>query len=422
MRPHATILTSSHSSRRASLALCASALLLLAGSRAYVPAPLPSEIAARAFVITDPEILAPFTFNRVIEALTVAQSSSWLELLATRGGIEWRRTVMPLNGFIAVSEAGLWWPAGATWSHVRPIAIVNRFDLAPADHSNCGEYRVIFTQRNGSRTRLHIALEAVVPNPHPDRGKAGCTGVAAFWWELAGIDSAATRRDRLEDFFFHSGGIDREGFARAGKIRTSEISDGRPEFAQFEMKRHCDSGQPCVSRLTRVPLDNMPDAALFDATHERAEAFRRDFLRQVASLAIPDVNRYFMRVDRAYSVSNVDTLVPPFNYRLPFRRSLRAPAGLAFRKRIAEELKKAGSDLMPEDIIDRAETQNCAGCHGKPGPVGGGGVFPKAFEQGEHISDESLLQAARLSPALEEVFIPYRIDLLRNYLRSVEIQ
>jgi hypothetical protein len=71
--------------------------------------------------------------------------------------------------------------------------------------------------------------------------------------------------------------------------------------------------------------------------------------------------------------------------------------------------------LTPENIIDRAETQNCAGCHGKPGPVGAGLVFPKAFDSGEHISDESLLGTVRLSQALEEVYLPYRLRVLGEF-------
>ena len=306
---------------------------------------------------------------------------------------------------------------------MRPIAIVNRFDLAPADFSHCGEYRLIFSRRTGNRTRLHIAVEAILPNTNPRLGRAGCASVAAFWWDLAATASANARRERLEAFFFRGlpffpPVLDVRGFERTGRIRTSEISDGRPRFAQFELKRHCEMAQPCIARLTRVPLDNAPDGTLFDGdiAGERAASFRRDFLRQVASLAINDVNRYFMSVDRAYSVDGGDALIPAFNYQLPFRRAQRTAAGQMFRQQIARELKKAGSPLTPEDIIDRAETQNCTGCHGKPGSVGGGVVFPKAFELGEHIADESLFGSIRLSPALVDVLIPYRIGVLRRAL------
>jgi len=166
----------------------------------------------------------------------------------------------------------------------------------------------------------------------------------------------------------------------------------------------------------------MPDPALFEVqgTAPLAEAFRREFVRQVTFLSIPDINRYSMKLDRAYSVRNIEDVVPAFNYQLPFRRGQRTGAGREFRAAIVRELARAGSPLTPEDIIHRAETQNCVGCHGKPGAVGGHLVFPDAFEQGEHISADSLPARARLSPALQDVFLPYRIGVLRNYLQSVQ--
>ena len=245
--------------------------------------------------------------------------------------------------------------------------------------------------------------------------------VAAFWWDLAGIESASARRDRLERFFFDGGVLDRNNFERnAGRIRTSEIGAGRPRFRQFELARVCASSHLCIAELTPVPLDNMPNGALFNAGFggDRGMAFRREFLSQVRSLSIRDVNRYSMTIDRMYSASDVEALVPIFNYRLPFLRSQQTAAGREFRAQIVEELKKTGSDLTPEEVIDRAETQNCVGCHGKSGPVGDGIVFPKAFEQGEQIADESLVRSPRLSPALEQVFVPYRIEVLREYLRT----
>jgi hypothetical protein len=403
--------------RTALVVLCAAVAPLLPAFRTYVPHPEPPAITGRAFVITEDEVLASFSLDRVARALGAEGAGAWLDVVASSA--ERPAAAMPLNRLTASAAHDRTGPAAMMWAHVRPIAIVNRFDLAPANYSNCGEARFIYTRTNGSSTRLHIAVEAVLPNRHRDKGKAGCAAVAAFWWDLAQTESPDARRERLERFFFDDASLDAASFSRNGRIRTSEISDGRPRFAQFEMRHHCEPARPCRTRFARVPLDNMPDPALFDAgtPGDRGDAFRREFLRQVPSLAREDVNRMAMDLDRSYSVTDVDGLVPPFNYRLPFRRSLRGTAGREFREAIALELKKAGSGLTPEDIIDRAETQNCAGCHGKPGPVGGGAVFPQAFERGEHIAEQSR-SAPRISPALREVFVPYRIEVLRAYLSA----
>lgn len=416
--------------RRTASAFVGIAALLLVGSRIHVPEPSSSTIAARAFVITDPETLAPFTLDRVLAALGSEESSAtWLEAITPpdMDDAPRQQVIVPLAAFIPTNDSGYWRMTGMPeWAHLRPVAIVNRFDLAPPDYDHCGEYRLIFSRHSIGRSRRNIAIEVSLPNPRPHEGKAGCAAVAAFWWEMARSASGVDRREQLEKIFF--GGhpalrsiLDRNTFATRGRIRTSKVGEGRPMFAQFDLKSDCAPAQPCVPRLSRVPLDNMPDAALFagDAASERAAAFRREFLRQVGSLSIADLNRYSMNVDRAYSVHDVAPLVPPFNYQLPFRRALRTPTGQEFRAQIAEELRKVGSPLTPEEIITRAETQNCAGCHGKPGPVGGDLVFPDAFEQGEHIAAQSPVERARLSPALQDVFLPYRMDVLRQYLKDV---
>ncbi len=395
----------------------------------HVPEPSPATIAARAFIITDPEALAPFAFDRVLAALSPTAAAAWMEIItATNTHSPPQPVLVPLAGFIATNDSR-WRLAGAAERFpVRPVAIANRFDLAPADYSHCGEYRLTFSQRTGQRSRLNIAIETALPNPYPSKGKAGCLAVAAFWSELARTASATDRRDQLVNLFFRGFAsfapiLDPKTFASSGRIRTSVISDSRPLFAQFELKNDCAIAHRCVPQLTRVPLDNMPDAALFDANtaDERAASFRREFARQVASLSIPDVNRYTMQIARSYSVGDVGTSAPRFNYQLPFRRARQTPAGRKFRELIADELRKAGSPLMPEDVIGRAETQNCAGCHGKPGHVGGDLMFPNALEQGEHIGVQthSPEENARLSPALQNVFLPYRIRVLRQYLHDI---
>jgi hypothetical protein len=251
--------------------------------------------------------------------------------------------------------------------------------------------------------------------------------VATFWQQLAATPSGETRSRQLERFFFEGlpavgPALDRRTFEQSGRIRTSAISIARPKFAQFEARHHCAPGQPCAVQLKRVSLDNTPDAELFDASSEdeRAASFRNEFLREVQSLSPGDVNRYSMKTDRRYSVSDFERITPAFNYRLPFQRSQRTEAGREFRKRIATQLAQMGSPLTPEDIINRAETQNCMGCHGKPGPVGGNVTFPKASENGAHVIDESMNEPARLSTAEQDVFVPFRIAFLRQYVESAQ--
>src|SRR6266480_621004 len=95
----------------------------------------------------------------------------------------------------------------------RPIALVNRLDLAHEGWRNCGEYRIIYgrqRQRSGSGNvtgsgpftsdRAFIIFEAVLPNPRPGC-RSGCKPVAEFWASLSGLN-ANTRAAQLEMFFY----------------------------------------------------------------------------------------------------------------------------------------------------------------------------------------------------------------------------
>lgn len=415
-----------HPKRRAvALSVILLAGVPLGGASGHPPY---ATIVARAFVVTDQEVVAPFTFERTVERLAPGSAGSWERaLVPVRDERVVRRPV--LDGFPAPVRIE---PQGAArqtligrWSAARPIAIVNRFDLAPAGYATCGESRLIFSRRTERGPKYHVAVEVAVPNPRPAAGAAGCREVAAFWWDLAKIDDPAVRRERLERLFFSGFGplpplFEPAAFERHGRIRTIEISNGPPVFRQFAMRRSWAAAKRGAATLVRVPLDNTPAARFFDATPPSAAvaSFRREFLRQIPSLALPDVARYSMNIDPAYCVSDAGATIPDFNYRLPFRRLLRTADGGQFRDAMLAELAKIGSTLTPEEVIDRAETQNCGGCHGKHGPVGEGVVFPQAFENGEQIADDSLPGPLRFSPALQDVFLPYRVQLLYDYLHQ----
>jgi hypothetical protein len=317
-----------------------------------------------------------------------------------------------------------------------PIGIVNRFDLAPANGANCGQYRIIFAKKMAQPSeKLHIIFEAALANPHPENGLAACRAVAQFWAGLSAIDSLAERRAKLEAFFFT--GID--GFGpvldpvsyapeSSGGIRTlhDTVAPGVTDrFYQFHLTKQCTSAGCALVAVPGV-LENMPFAALFDGNVDTpaARAFRAEFVRQVPTLAVRDVNLYFLSVSREYLMaeSNPDTgNALAFDYGVAFRNGLATPAGRAFHDDLAAELRKIGSTLTPNDMILRAETQTCVGCHLVSGPVGEGVVFPQPLGANQHV-DEHLTDRGpdgpffRISPAMRDVFIPHRMKILREFL------
>ena len=71
----------------------------------------------------------------------------------------------------------------------------------------------------------------------------------------------------------------------------------------------------------------------------------------------------------------------------PFLHSQTTPEGKQFAARITEVLKKAGSTLSTTEVITRAETLNCVGCHFISGNVGEGIAFPLQIDAFQHVSE-----------------------------------
>jgi hypothetical protein len=430
--------------------------LVAAKRRAVViPAPkLPVLDPFRSFAVTDVSILGGFRFERTLTALTAGSATTpkalfqqWFDTQNPKPGLaaadaphcdDFLAGGQPsFNGFPrrcptpegALAAVDPFTPVGFA-----PIAIVNRFDLAPPDGSNCGQYRLIYAKWGPDR--LHIIMEGVLPNPAPAQGLSACRPVAQFWAELSGVDSMTERRARLEGFFFQglpgfSPVIVAANYAGAGGIRTSHLpARGTLRMYQFRTSPRCSGEGPC--RLLMVPdtLENAASARLFDARADSPESvrFRDGFIGQIATLAIRDVNLYFLTLPAGSLLAESDPTDEEqlFNYSIPFLASQTEPAGQAFRGRIAAELSRLGSSLTPEEVVRRADTQSCAGCHLSSGMIGNGLTFPRSLSF-EHVSEVAALMTGgeagpatrfAISPAMRDVFIPHRMKILSDFLVS----
>jgi hypothetical protein len=134
------------------------------------------------------------------------------------------------------------------------LGLMNRFDQAPPDGSNCGQYRMVFAHKDSETSastlvRRHLIFEAVLPNPNPVLGLSACRPVAKFWSDLSAVDSMDERRERLDKFFFEgldgfAPVVDAANFADPGGIRSFVMSaDGVTNisirFYQFRMAKQC---------------------------------------------------------------------------------------------------------------------------------------------------------------------------------------
>lgn len=99
----------------------------------------------------------------------------------------------------------------------------------------------------------------------------------------------------------------------------------------------------------------------------------------------------------------------------------------AFRDAIQARLAQAGSPLSVNDVVQRAQTQTCAGCHAISdfAPLGGGLAWPPALGF-VHVSERFTEQGPagprfEISPALREVFLPRRLAILSDFVGGLPL-
>jgi hypothetical protein len=418
--------------------------------------PVPASIdARRSMVITDVALLQNFTFQRFLDSL-IARSGVQ-GLTSAQLYRQWFDTQNPkpgladpagphcddfkvdgatsFNGFPrrCPTPEGILAQSGFVANEYIPIALTNRFDQAPADGSNCGQYRIVFARPMAPKLRLHIILEPVLRNPNPSAGIAGCRAIALFWANLSSIDDINVRRAKLEHFYFDGIAgfppvIDPDNFSAAsgGGIRTTQVAvaGAAPRNYQFRVTKDCSTGT-CTLRMTPDVLNNMIFGPLFNSSDNsaQAQAFRDAFVEQVPNLAVKNVNEYFMDIPRQFVMaeSNPSDDENDFDEATPFNKSKIASPD--FKNRIQQKLTAIGSTLTPELVVFRAQTQTCLGCHALSGNVGEGIVFPKPLDDVQQITEDSPEpgdggQRYRISSALQDTFIPHRTQILLDYLNS----
>ncbi|MCK8500630.1 hypothetical protein [Myxococcus fulvus] len=313
----------------------------------------------------------------------------------------------------------------------RAVGLFNRFDLAPADGSNCGEYRIVFARRSGETNagqRNFMIFEAVLPNPHQDEGLDGCLPVAEFWQRLTTNPDVASRTQQLRAFYLqglpgfrpvvHIDNYGADPATVAGQIRTNQFMQANWLLREFKLQKTCLAGT-CTSLRAILSTDKVnPFGPLFSptSTHARAEDFRFFFASQVEALARNDINLFNMDVQDQFNAGQSDAQGTENNYTFHFGNS-----ASALRTLIQNELTRIGSTLTPNQIVSRAKALSCAGCHdlSNGNNLGGGVVWPASlgFTHVSELTEEGPEGTRfRISPALTNVFLPHRKAVLEEYL------
>lgn len=397
-------------------------------------------ITEQSLVVTDATALKPFTMAAVLNAIRTTANVAAVSTNAAQPIYQrWMKTfgstanagdcndpnIDPNDYGLACPRSSELKLASVSLSNFEPVALVNRFDLTPGSGANCGEYRIVFALRGPTapQGRGFIIFEAALPNPNPAQGVDACLPVARFWQGLSTDASAASRALKLSNFYFkgtavagfpavvkaaHYGLSTNSGTHTAGQVRTNFFIDFNEwHLREFKLKRTCgDAANPatCALDFAHVTSKVNPAEELFAGTHPRSAAFRTQFVTQVPALA--GKSAALIRMNNSDAFNEFESVSQAGNV------LYRNTANAAMRSAIQSKLTEIGSTLTVNNILDRATTQTCAGCHQVSQGSLGGGV--RWLSPGFVHIDE----AGQMSQQLATVFVPRRKAVLESFINA----
>lgn len=424
------------------------AALVIAGCHCHAPpTPPPPPVCTPptiaidpSLVVHDPALLAArFGLSRTLQAIIDTSGgaatspanllSSMLQTFDDPSMVNGGHT-LPLD--VRPAEAGL--PAAdlldpASARGMVPVGLFNRFDLAPADGNNCGEYRIVYAKNQASPGRLLLIFESRLRNPDPASGLEGCLPVAQFWTDLAGEPDPTARITKLESFYYTGlPGFDavvrhRNYGAPLGQVRSNlfvtPLWELREHRAGFDLASRAvflpgTVGESPVAELYRpglAPGFSAPDSV----------AFRDHFGSQpLCNLLRPDrVDSSATRFDIVNGIGagfDRDWLDGQSVSQNPSDDPASGPDA-SFVTQIAGRLGTLGvTSVGATEALHRAGAMSCGGCHqfsnGRPLSIGGANPWPSS--RGFVHIDEG----GGLSEALDDFFLPRRAQILSRFMCS----
>ncbi|HUJ60638.1 MAG TPA: hypothetical protein VLX92_19185 [Kofleriaceae bacterium] len=310
-----------------------------------------------------------------------------------------------------------------------PVALTNRFDLAPTSGANCGEYRIVYAMKSSKILgRGFYIFEGAMPNPNPALGLTGCLPIAEFWQSLSVVPSTQSLADKLEQFYYlgtaipgvpavvdaRHYGLYTNGAYTAGQMRSNMFINGvQWHLREFKPDLVCDgttSAPSCTLMIDHVSTKTNPARELFDGTASLAPQFVQDFPSNVKALAAGDLNAIGMTISN--DLYNTYESVSELNTDVLYDQHADTTIESAIQAQIPP-----GSTLTVQDILRRASTQTCGGCHqlstvGNEAQLGGGLVWPQS------LGFVQIDEQSHLSPALTDVFLPHRLEVLDDFIAS----
>jgi hypothetical protein len=414
----------------------------------------------RSLAVTDAMIVAGFSFTDVMTQLAGQGGVAPLPLFhqwwdsenASPGlGLGPHCNDTPINGQTTLNGFPIQCPrAEGSQAAVDPftaestnpngyqaIGLFNRFDLAPTDGSDCGEYRMVFAKHGDTFSRNLIIFEAVLPNPTPSKGLDGCLPVAKFWGDLTSDGSLGSRATKLHDFYFKGlpgfdpvVHIDHYGAGPSGRgqIRSNQFMQFDWQLHEWKTQRRC-ANNVCTLAIVPATVKVNPFGTQFGSPSDaRASAFQSAFVSSVSRLAINDLNRFNYAPSDQFNGGQSDIGNPDSVYTNQFASAPgatdMATGPSVFGSAIQAQLTALGSSLTPIQIVARAQALSCAGCHqlSNGAALGGGLTWPSSLGF-VHVSEKQTETGPdgprfMVSNALSSVFLPHRQQILETYLTN----
>lgn len=396
-----------------------------------------------ALVVTDKTVMERFSFKRTMTQLIASAGSTqtptavyqqWMNTYGAADGGCTGNGIDP-NGYGMVCprvEAALALKdpfSDSSTTQFVPLGVFNRFDLTPSDASSCGEYRIVYAMTKlPPPERAFLIFEGSLPNPTPALGLDGCLSIASFWQSLPANDPVALA-NRLEAFFYTGTaipgvapvvdaahyGMSTEGTAHgAGQIRANMFM-GPVEWnlREFQPKQVCKPNGKCSIAVQQVVVKENPANELFAGTHPKSPKFQASFLKSVPSLA-------GIGTDGGIALISMNIA----NGHDEFESIAQAPgstvmyvnwAEASFKSAISTTLTQLGSPLTVDQLLNRASTQTCGGCHqlASNAIIGPGLTFPSNIGRFVHLDERGTF-----SSLLTTVLFPHRLSVLEGFINS----
>lgn len=373
-------------------------------------------------------------------------------------------TVTPRDGEKALTPDDLLNDTSPT--RMVPVALFNRLDLAPADHSYCGEYRIVYVKSGPTDARgvvfdkrMTLIFEAVLPNPDVSGDRKHCEAVWRLWKTFAQKDAnEAQIGETLSRFYYEGSDLDTQqkftpvvsfdhygingGQVRANSFVRNSAADNKLNWHLRQWRVALDAKYPTKPPTFQPePVNETPFRGYFNGDPSTAPGSDADRFKALSGLfqsTFAQVNvGQLLSVDGVAAIPEppqvtVDDLIDNVGVDIddkfyavesdagPFGGpALDDPAvaigsnqslAIAIDARIASLKVGAACGVKQEHVLNRMAAMTCGGCH----QFANGKEIAPGIRWPLSLNFVQIDEAGNMSNLLLDRFLPFRFRLMNG--------